>query len=566
MGSSRRILLLRVIALAALLASGALTADSFHTERGFCPLEAACKQARASALGEVLGVPTSIVGLVAFGGLLLLTFLPPRTARKVLRPVGILAALCGAGFLAYQAVVLKAFCPLCLIADGMGIATGHARVPQETTAGRLRWSLAGALAVAVPLMWPQPPSRPAWVPVPEWLDEESAQGPKSVPPAPAVTSAAPTVATPTAGPRTTGEPVPIPGAAGPAAPATPPVAAAKPGPRAPSSKPSVVIPAPLSLDPPPSQATVIPVPTASPLPASFFGPRGVVAAVASRGGPTAAAAPTPPPAPKPRRTPTAPVPETPPRDLAEVPLAPTPSPAPVLVVAVVPLAPPPAPPPEPPAATSGPAGPPPEPAGAATPSPESPTSATAAVTAPPTSVAATPTVAATPPAATPPAATAPKAREIRVTEYLNAYCAHCRVTHARLDKVIAGMEIAVKRRRLYVWVSGEAPYWARACVAAAAQGREDALFEQLQHTESDEPDEVLAAAQRAGVDVKALVAAIQRGEGMPRLKADRQKVLLSRLEGLPTFDIGRRRLEGEQTEAELEDALRVALAAVGTPR
>src|SRR5437868_13491907 len=105
--SSRRILLLRIIALVALLVSGALVADSFHTERGFCPLQAACKAARASALGHVLGIPTSVVGLVAFGGLLAMTFLPTRTARRVLRPVGVLAALCGIGLLGYQAVVLK---------------------------------------------------------------------------------------------------------------------------------------------------------------------------------------------------------------------------------------------------------------------------------------------------------------------------------------------------------------------------------------------------------------------------------------------------------------------------
>src|SRR5262245_10603734 len=203
MASSRRILLLRIIALVALLASGALVADSLHSERGFCPLEAACKKARASALGQVLGIPTSVIGLVAFGGLLGLTFLPARLARKVLRPVGILAALCGAGLLGYQAVVLKSFCPICLIADGMGVAAGavavtwrpelagrHARFAQETIAGRLRWALAGALAVAVPLVWPQPAPRPAWVPVPDEIVDDAPLAARPGPAAPRSTAPA----------------------------------------------------------------------------------------------------------------------------------------------------------------------------------------------------------------------------------------------------------------------------------------------------------------------------------------------------------------------------------------
>ena len=579
MTSSRRILLLRIVALIALLVSGALTADSFHTERGFCPLQAACKAARSSALGHVMGVPTSIVGLVAFAGLLGLTFLPARTARKVLRPVGLLAALCGAGLLGYQAVVLKSFCPLCLVADGMGLATGiltltwrpelagrHARFPRESVVGRLRWALAAGTVVAVPLVWPQPAPRPAWVPVPEDVDEEVASAPRP----PTVPVVAPTTPPAPAAP------------ASPAAPAA--LAPATPAPHASPSQP-VVMPAPLPLELPPSTGMRIPPPTVSPLPASYFAKSGVTAALAPTPRPT-----TPPPAPRAARaTPTSPVPATPTREVASVPLAPPAAPPPApREIAVVPPAPPPSPapavPPEPPSSfAAGPVGPPPEPAGApdapavtvtvaaATPAAPAPRAPPAPAPTPTPPAAATPSPAATsPPAATPPppAATPPPAppaaapREVRLVEYLNAYCAHCRATHARLDRVLAMSGIAVKRRRLYVWVSGEAPYWARACVAAAGQGKEDALFEELQRAESEDPDEVLTAARRAGLDAPALIAAIQRGEGMPRLKTDRQKVLGAHLEGLPTFDIGHRRLEGEQSEAELEDALRAAAAAL----
>jgi hypothetical protein len=50
-----------------------------------------------------------------------------------------------------------------------------------------------------------------------------------------------------------------------------------------------------------------------------------------------------------------------------------------------------------------------------------------------------------------------------------------------------------------------------------------------------------------------------RGEPPPRLQRDREIVSRARLEGMPTLDIGKRRLQGEQSEAELAEALRAAI-------
>jgi len=72
----RRTAALRIAALAALLASAVLTSDHLHPDREFCPLAEACAAARESPLGTLAGVPTSVVGMVAFGGLILAGVIP----------------------------------------------------------------------------------------------------------------------------------------------------------------------------------------------------------------------------------------------------------------------------------------------------------------------------------------------------------------------------------------------------------------------------------------------------------------------------------------------------------
>ena len=146
------------------------------------------------------------------------------------------------------------------------------------------------------------------------------------------------------------------------------------------------------------------------------------------------------------------------------------------------------------------------------------------------------------------------AREIVVLEYLNAFCSHCRATHARLDRVVAGFDRPVRRHRVYVWSSREVPLWAKACAVAAQQGLEDAMFDALLETDRQDDRSIRAAAARAGVDLSGLDAP----DVVDRLERDRRRFSQARLEGLPTFDVGRRRLMGEQSEGELLEALRAA--------
>src|SRR5688572_31059970 len=118
MVSARRLVLLRLTAVTAVCVSTLLTYDTLHPDRAFCPLAEACERVRESALGSLFGVPTSLLGMVAFGGLFLLTLLPVEWARTLLRPAGLFAAFAGVGLFAYQALAIRTFCPLCLVADG----------------------------------------------------------------------------------------------------------------------------------------------------------------------------------------------------------------------------------------------------------------------------------------------------------------------------------------------------------------------------------------------------------------------------------------------------------------
>ncbi len=432
---ARRITLLRLCAMAGLVLSALLTYDKLNPERAFCPLAEACKLAGESPLGNIAGIPTSVLGLGAFGGLFLLTLLPMGWARSLLKPAGLLAAVAGAIFFAYQALELEDYCPLCLGADAAGLLCGvitltwretsgrRARGGGESGAARVAWTFAAVLAVTVPFAWPRAaheayeeitPATDVFDDEPEAaLDPEAMASAKAVPP-----------------------------------------------PRPPASLPA----APVSRVPPGSRLGIPPRP-------------GDV-------------------------TPNVPTwPASAPR--------PSSAPPPVAVSAPVSVAPS-APPPPPP-----------------------------------------------PPPAKP---------ELTVVEYLNAYCPHCRATHARLEKVIAEMGVPVRRRRVYTWATDDYPAWARACALAQSLGLEERMFEELLRSRGPDLREVQGAAQRAGLDPQALAAALRDPAPPPRLVKDRQLFLAAGLKGLPTLDIGRRRLMGEQSEAELRSALEAARALLAPPR
>lgn len=503
------VFLLRSACLAALAASAALTSDALHPDRAFCPLEAACALARGSALGTMFGLPTSVFGILAFLGLFLMTLLPPRLARFLARPAAWGAALMGLGFVAYQAFELGSFCPLCLVADVSALVAGAAaflwqpmKVQRSRRKGRppgesglARLRWATVAGLAVLVPLLWPkPEAPSWVPVPE--------GVASVDDEEYFTNSEPTGSSPPDSEPLRSGPVDF-------GPADTSPAGTEGGPPPPTPAPDDPYPqgrfpvpppfAPLPEPPPaptPAPATPPPLPHAPPVPPEWYRTSHEPEDPSARTPEPTPAPPTPTPAPRVSQPAPRPAPKPP------KPVRPrTPAPP-------APRVPEPAPEPEP----------------AAAPAPEPP---------------------------------APR-REVAMVEYLNPFCAHCRATHTRLDRVIASFESPVKRRRVYVWPGRRAPYWAYACACAGAQGLEDALFAELLQTSRDDQRSVRAAAQRVGLDLEAFDACLASGEMQERLDRNYRAMDNARIKGLPTLDIGRRRLMGEQSEAEILDALRAA--------
>lgn len=448
---TRRLVAARTAILVALLASAALTADHFRPGPSYCPMEQACDQAKASELGTLAGMPTSVLGMGAFSLLLLLS-LPSRMGlRRLCVAAAVLGIAAGIGFLLYQAVELGAFCPLCVVADGAAIVGGVLLIvdvlfrprrwwrPGESTGAKVAWALGGLLAMMAPFAWPgAQPSGAAYEEAVELGDEAF--------------DALPT-------PRT--DPAAMP-------------------------------------DGPPSQTATPAEPPEEPL--AFVVPEAV--------------------------SPTSPEGRPPPPPVPAEDLPQPPAPEPEVEAAATEPAPVPA--PTPPEAVT-----PPAPI-----LPEAATDAAASTTHTPTP-------------------TEPERPRVRIVAYLNAYCPHCRKMHRRLDRVLAATQVPVRHRRIYAWASDDYPLWARACAFARTRGLEDELFLALMETRSDSQRNVMAAARKVGLETDALARALA-GPPPSSLIRDRQLSRSARLKGLPTFDIGRRRLTGEQSERSLAQALALA--------
>ncbi len=415
----------RIAILAALAVSAVLVADHLRPGPAFCPFEEACEKAAESTLGSVAGVPTSVIGAVAFGALLLL-LLPARGIARTLRvAAGCLCVTGGSALVLYQAFVLKSFCPLCVVVDASAIAGGAFIIlnalgrsvydwhDRESIGGKAAWALGGVLAFVVPFAIPQetPPAFEEAVPLAD-ADLEPLE------------------------------------------------TIAEPSDNEPTSDDPIVLMSPPTVDEPPLE--------------------------------------TPAPPPPPSIEEPAPVIEEP----ARVRVLPVAERTPVVAVEVMPA---------------------PEPTPEPTPKPQ------------------------------------PK---VLIVEYLNAYCPHCRKTHRRLEKVLAELKVPVKRRRIYTWSSDDYPLWARACIYAKTVGKEDQMFRALMETKSPKRGEVFGAARRIGLDTNALQRFVSRSEPPAALVRDRRLARGARLKGLPTFDIGKRRLMGQQNEQALRGAIRAAAGAL----
>lgn len=117
-----RLLVLRLLAAFALGASLLLLYEHTRPFPTFCSAAGGCDIVRQSKWSRLGGVPTPILGILAFAGILTLTFLPRLT--RLLGVATLLAAAGAIGFIVLQAAVIKAWCVYCMFADVSAIAMG----------------------------------------------------------------------------------------------------------------------------------------------------------------------------------------------------------------------------------------------------------------------------------------------------------------------------------------------------------------------------------------------------------------------------------------------------------
>ena len=97
-----------------------------------------------------------------------------------------------------------------------------------------------------------------------------------------------------------------------------------------------------------------------------------------------------------------------------------------------------------------------------------------------------------------------------------------------------------------------------ACICAGAQGKEEAFLAELLQTARDDERSIRAAAQRASIDLEELDRCMGEPATRERLEQNRRARQAAGIQELPTIDIGRWRLMGEQSEAEILDTLNSA--------
>lgn len=154
----RSLLVLRLAALLALGVSVALLIDSMRPQPAFCALGSGCDKIRQLGYGSVAGVPVPALGIASFSGLLSLSFVPEPWAAKLTGGGAMLGGLIAASLIAMQALVLGAFCKLCMVTDSAAIVAAVAGFfvlradPAERKEGALMpW--AGLLIAAVGVPW-----------------------------------------------------------------------------------------------------------------------------------------------------------------------------------------------------------------------------------------------------------------------------------------------------------------------------------------------------------------------------------------------------------------------------
>jgi uncharacterized membrane protein len=106
---------LGALALAGLAISAYLTAVRYADEDPSCVIGSGCTTVQNSEYAELAGIPVAVLGLLAYGGLLLAALLPGPLGRAL----GLFTALVGVGFSAWltyaELFLIEAVCLWCVI-------------------------------------------------------------------------------------------------------------------------------------------------------------------------------------------------------------------------------------------------------------------------------------------------------------------------------------------------------------------------------------------------------------------------------------------------------------------
>ncbi len=157
---SPRLLVIRMLALGAIAASTALLVDHLRPHPAFCGFHSGCETVLLSPYSSVLRVPVPVIGLIAFGTLLAVSFFPADGLGRWLTPLAMIGGIAGLGLVVFQAVLLHTFCSLCLIVDSLALATAAVAIGWQPPAQgeadhspRWLWLLLLLLVIAGPLAW-----------------------------------------------------------------------------------------------------------------------------------------------------------------------------------------------------------------------------------------------------------------------------------------------------------------------------------------------------------------------------------------------------------------------------
>ncbi len=174
MKSAPWLALIRIAALVALAASGALLADYSGLAPAFCTAGSGCAKVRQMGFGSVpllpgVYVPVPLLGAVAFALLLGLSLLPnPGTRRRLTSLAALAGGAVALALLAIQAFVVGAFCSLCVTVDLAGAVAAiggffylRDTEPPAELVTPFGWAALGVVAFLAPYYWPKMRPAPA---------------------------------------------------------------------------------------------------------------------------------------------------------------------------------------------------------------------------------------------------------------------------------------------------------------------------------------------------------------------------------------------------------------------